>query len=109
MLDEADLVGRTRGRAAMNIELVSSASAHSTTLKAIARAGSAVEEDEGDPWAWNVWPAELRTPSRLAHFRVAVGNLASRCGIILSCQVIAATRIAAAATTACWRLVDAAT
>ena len=70
---------------------------------------AAVEEDEGDPFrAWNIWPAELQCPSRLARSRVAVGNLATRWGIIFSCWVSAATRVAAAATTVCWRLVDAA-
>jgi hypothetical protein len=70
---------------------------------------AAVDEDEGDRFgAWNVSPAELRPPLRLAHSVTAIGSLASRWRIILSCRVIAATRIAAAATTACWRLVEAA-
>jgi hypothetical protein len=67
-----------------------------------------VEEDEGDPFgAWNIWPAELKPSSRLAHSRVTVGSLASRWRIIFSCRVSAVNRVVAAATTGCWRLVDA--
>jgi hypothetical protein len=68
-----------------------------------------VEEDEGDPFGvWNIWPAELQPSSRLSRSRVTVGSLASRWGIIFTCWLTTATRVAAAATTVCRRLLDAA-